>query len=80
MQPSTCALNPADNVVAVKYGGAPPTTGYAVTLNDNTTLNWLSVDGTQAASNIQVKQHPIKVPNIDDVPVFGGVTQNGMDI
>jgi hypothetical protein len=78
--PSTCALTPSDNVVAVKYGGAPPTTAYAVTLNDDTTLNWLSVEGTQAANNIQVKQHPIKVPKIDEVPVFGGVTQNGMDI
>jgi hypothetical protein len=80
VQPSTCALSPADNVVAVKYGGAPPSTAYAVTLNDLTTLNWISVDGTQAAKNIQVKQHPIKVPKIDEVPVFGGVTQNGMDI
>jgi hypothetical protein len=80
VQPSTCALAPSDNIVAVKYGGIPPSTGYAVTLNDDRTLNWISVDGTQAGGNIQVHQHPILVPNIDEVPVFGGVTQNGMDI
>jgi hypothetical protein len=80
VQPSTCALTPADNVIAVKYGGAPPTTAYAVTLNDDTTLNWISVDGTQAAGNIQVQQHTITVPNIDEVATFGGVTQNGQDI
>jgi hypothetical protein len=80
VQPSTCALMPSDNVVAVKYGGMPPSTGYAVTLNDDSTLNWISVDGTQAGGNVQVQQHPITVPTIDAVPVFGGVTQNGMDI
>jgi hypothetical protein len=80
VQPSTCALTPSDNVVAVKYGGTPPSTAYAVTLNDNSTLNWISVDGTQAAGNIQVQQHTISIPTLDDVPVFGGVTQNGQDI
>ena len=80
VQPTTCALTPSDNVVAVKYGGTPPSTAYAVTLNDNTTLNWLSVDGTQAAGNVKVAQHTITVPNIDAVDIFGGVMQNGMEI
>jgi hypothetical protein len=80
VQPSTCALMPSDNVVAVKYGGTPPSTAYAVTQNDATTLNWISVDGTQAANNIQVQQHPITVPIINATAVFGAVKQNGMDI
>jgi hypothetical protein len=67
-------------VVAVKYGGDPPSTGYAVTMIDSTHVSWISVDGTQAAGNIKVQQHSIAVGNLDDVPVFGGVTQNGMDI
>jgi hypothetical protein len=77
---TTCSLQSDDNVVAVKYGGAQPSTGYAVTMIDSTHLSWISVDGTQAAGNVKFQQHSIVVPNVDEVPVFGGVTQNGMDI
>jgi hypothetical protein len=77
---SGCTLQSNDNVVAVKYGGMPPSTAYSVTMIDDTHLNWVSVEGTQAAKNVKVMQHPIEVPQVDEVPVFGGVQQNGMDI
>jgi hypothetical protein len=77
---STCSLQSDDNIVAVKYGGAPPSTAYAATMIDSTHLSWISVEGTRDAGNIDVKQHSIQVPNVDEVPVFGGVKQNGMDI
>jgi hypothetical protein len=78
--PSSCSLQSDDNVVAVKYGGDPPTTGYAATMIDTTHLSWISVDGTQAAKNIKVQQNSIAIPNVDEMDIFGGVTQNGMDI
>jgi hypothetical protein len=77
---SSCTLQSNDNIVAVKYGGAPPSTAYSVTLIDSTHLSWISVEGTHAAGNIKVQQHSITLPTVDEVPVFGGVTQNGMDI
>jgi hypothetical protein len=77
---STCSLQSNDNVVAVKYGGMPPATGYAVTMIDSTHISWIAVDGTQAAGNVTVQQHSITVPNVDEAGVFGAVKQNGMDI
>jgi hypothetical protein len=77
---SACNLQSDDNVVAVKYGGDPPSTGYAVTMIDSTHISWVSVDGTQATGNVKVQQHSIAIPNVDEMDIFGGVTQNGMDI
>jgi hypothetical protein len=80
--PTTCELQSADNWVAVKYGGTPPATAYAVTLLDDTHLSWLSVEGTQAAGNVDLQVHDITVPNVDYPPVWGedGVIVNGAQI
>ena len=80
--PTTCTLKSADNWVAVKYGGMPPSTAYAVTLLDDTHLSWMSVDGTQAAHNVDLQVHDITVPNVDYPPVWGsdGVIVNGAQI
>jgi hypothetical protein len=80
--PTTCNLKSADNWVAVKYGGTPPSTAYAVTLLDDTHLSWMSVDGTQAAHNVNLQVHDITVPNVDYPPVWGsdGVIVNGAQI
>ena len=80
--PTTCTLQSADNWVAVKYGGMPPSTAYAVTLLDDTHLSWLSVDGTQAANNVKLQVHNITIPKINTAPVWGngGVTVNGAQI
>ncbi len=82
VQPTTCSLKSADNWVAVKYGGTPPSTAYAVTLLDDTHLSWMSVEGTQAAKNVNLQVHNITVPNVDYPPVWGsdGVIVNGAQI
>ncbi|HVY25862.1 MAG TPA: hypothetical protein VHB79_04895 [Polyangiaceae bacterium] len=82
VEPTTCNLKSADNWVAVKYGGAPPSTAYAVTLLDDTHLSWMSVTGTQAAKNVDLQVHDIQVPNVDYPPVWGndGVIVNGAQI
>src|SRR5438552_10660477 len=80
--PTSCNLQSEDNWVAVKYGGAPPSTAYAVTLADSSTLSWLSVDGTQAAKNVSLKVHNITIPNVPEAPLWGsgGVSVNGNSI
>jgi hypothetical protein len=80
--PTTCNLKSADNWVAVKYGGMPPSTAYAVTLLDDTHLSWMSVEGTQAAHNVDLQVHDITVPKVDYPPVWGsdGVIVNGAQI
>lgn len=80
--PTTCNLQSADNWVAVKYGGTPPSTAYAVTLLDNTHLSWLSVDGTQKAGDVKLQVHNITIPFIPVAPVWGsgGVTVNGAQV
>jgi hypothetical protein len=79
VQPTSCSLQSADNWVAVKYGGMPPSTAYAVTLADSSTLSWLSVDGTQAANNINLQVHNITIPTVNEAPLWGsnGVNVNG---
>jgi hypothetical protein len=82
VQPTTCNLQSADNWVAVKYGGMPTSTAYAVTLLDDTHLSWMSVTGTQAQNNVDLQVHNIQVPNVDYPPVWGsdGVIVNGAQI
>ena len=82
VQPTSCTLMSQDNWVAVKYGGMPPSTAYAVTLADSSTLSWLSVDGTQAANNINLQVHNISIPTVQEAPLWGtgGVTVNGNGI
>jgi hypothetical protein len=82
VQPTSCSLTSADNWVAVKYGGAPPSTAYAVTLADSSTLSWLSVDGTQAAQNINLQVHNIPIATLPEAPLWGtgGVAVNGNGI
>jgi hypothetical protein len=77
--PTTCNLTSEDNWVAVKYGGTPPSTAYAVTLADSSTLSWLSVDGTQAAGDVKLSVHNITIPTVPEAPTWGsgGVTVNG---
>jgi hypothetical protein len=70
VQATATNLPSADNWVAVKYGGTPPSTAYAVTMIDQTTLGWLQVDGTQAANNVTLKVNMITVPSVDSYP-FG---------
>jgi len=79
VQPTSCSLSSQDNWVAVKYGGAPPSTAYAVTLADDSTLSWLSVDGTQAANDVKLQVHDIPIPAVPEAPLWGtgGVTVNG---
>lgn len=82
VEPTTCNLKSADNWVAVKYGGMPTSTAYAVTLLDDTHLSWISATGTQAAKNVDLQVHDIQVPNVDYPPVWGndGVIVNGAQI
>jgi hypothetical protein len=70
VQPVATNLPAADNWVAVKYGGDPPTTAYAITLTDQTTLSWIAVDGTNAAGNVTLKRNTITVQSVDSYP-FG---------
>jgi hypothetical protein len=79
VQPTSCSLQSEDNWVAVKYGGTPPSTAYAITLADSKTLSWLSVDGTQAGKNVDLKVHNITIPDVPEAPLWGtgGVTVNG---
>jgi len=80
VQPTSTTLPAADNWVAVKYGGDPPSVAYAITLIDQTTLGWISVDGTNAANNVTLKVNMITVPRVDSYP-FGqslfAATANG---
>jgi hypothetical protein len=80
--PTSCNLSSQDNWVAVKYGGTPPSTAYAVTLADSSTLSWLDVDGTQAANNVKLTVHNITIPTVPEAPIWGsgGVTVNGNSI
>jgi hypothetical protein len=82
VQPTSCSLTSQDNWVAVKYGGTPPSTAYAVTLADSQTLSWLAVDGTQAANNVKLQVHNIKIPTVNEAPIWGtgGVTVDGNGI
>ncbi len=82
VQPTSCSLMSADNWVAVKYGGMPPSTAYAVTLADSSTLSWLAADGTHAANNVKIQVHNITVPKVNAPPLWGngGVTVNGNSI
>ncbi len=70
VQPAATNMPAADNWVAVKYGGDPPSTAYAVTMTDQTTLAWIAVDGTHAQNDVQLKMHMITVPSVDSYP-FG---------
>jgi hypothetical protein len=72
---SSCSIAQDNQVAAVKYGPSPPSTAYSVTMSDDTHINWVSVDGTQAGNDIVVTEHKVKVPRVDEVPTFGGVTQ-----
>jgi hypothetical protein len=75
--PSASDIASNDQVYGVKHGPEIPATAYLVTMATNTRLNWISVEGTPAASNVKVTQHQITVPNVDALPVFGYVTQQG---
>ena len=75
-------LTSADNWVAVKYGGMPPTTAYAVTLADAVDAE-LALGGRHAGGEqhrAPGAQHPI--PPVSEAPLWGtgGVTVNGNGI
>jgi hypothetical protein len=82
VDPTSCNLMSADNWVAVKYGGMPPSTAYAVTLADSSTLSWLAVDGTHATNDVKLQVHNITIPKVNAPPLWGngGVTVNGNSI
>ena len=82
VQPTSCTLMSADNWVAVKYGGMPPSTAYAVTLADSSTLSWLAADGTHATNDVKIQVHNITVPKVNAPPLWGtgGVSVNGNSI
>jgi hypothetical protein len=79
VQPTSCSLTSQDNWVAVKYGKTTPSTAYAITLADSSTLSWMAVDGTQAANNVNLQVHNITIPNVPEAPLWGtdGVNVNG---
>jgi hypothetical protein len=78
--PTTCATRQNNQIYAVKYGLQVPTTAYGITGVDSSTLNWIAVDGTPAANDVRVTEHQVKVATYSEVPVFGGLRQNNLDL
>jgi hypothetical protein len=76
----TCDVNQDNQLAAVKFGTPVPTTGYAITMSDSTHLNFVTTEGTPNGGNLTATEHQITVPEVDEVPTFGGLTQHGMDI
>jgi hypothetical protein len=74
VQSITCNLGQNNQVAAVKYGGEPPSTGYAIVMSDSTHVNWISTEGTPTANNLKVTEHKLTVPQINEVPL-SGITQ-----
>jgi hypothetical protein len=70
----TCNLAQNDQVAAVKYSPEPPETAYAVVMANSTTLNWISTEGPAASA--KVTEHKLTVAPLDEVPTFGGITQD----
>jgi hypothetical protein len=70
----TCAVAQNNQVAAVKFGPQPPATGYAITMSDSKTINWLSIEGAPGAA--KVTEHKLAVPTVDEVPL-DGITQAG---
>jgi hypothetical protein len=75
VQAVTCTLSQNNQVAAVKFGGTPPSTGYAVTMSDSTHINWVSTEG--AATSAKATEHKIAVPAVNEVPL-AGITQNNV--
>jgi hypothetical protein len=70
----TCTVAQNNQVAAVKFGPQPPANGYAITMADKSTINWLSVEGPPASA--KVSEHRLTVPQLDEVPL-AGITQAG---
>jgi hypothetical protein len=80
VQPTSCSLQSADNWVAVKYGKTAPSTAYAVTLADPSTLSWISVDGTPSANNVNLQVHNITIPTVPETSDLFSISVNGAGI
>jgi hypothetical protein len=78
--PTTCEIQQNNQIYAVKYGLDVPATAYGITAIDSSTLNWITVEGTPAAGDVKVTEHPLKVARYSEVPVFGGLKQHDMDL
>jgi hypothetical protein len=78
--PTSCTVKQNNQIYAVKYGLDVPTTAYGITGVDSSTLNWIAVDGTPAGNDVKITEHQIKVAQYNEVPVFGGLKQNNMDL
>jgi hypothetical protein len=74
VQSLTCNVAQNNQVAAVKFGPEPPANGYAITMADRTTVNWLSIEGPPGAA--KVTEHKLTVPMVDEVPL-DGITQGG---
>jgi hypothetical protein len=75
VQALTCALAKNNQVAAVKFGGTPPSTGYAIVMSDSTHINWISTEGPAASA--KVTEHKVAVPAVDEMPL-DGITQNNV--
>jgi hypothetical protein len=71
----SCTVSQNNQVAAVKYGGTPPATAYAITMADSTHINWVSTEG--AADAARIVQHQLAVPVVNEVPL-AGITQNNL--
>ncbi len=65
VQPRFCDVANNNQVAAVKYGGDPPATAYAITMSDSTHLNWISTEGSAATA--RVTEHLLEVSPVDEV-------------
>jgi hypothetical protein len=72
-----CDLAQNNQIAATKLGTPQPSTAYAITMADETHLNWVSVEGTPGESNLVATEHKIAVDRVDEVPTFGGIKQFG---
>jgi hypothetical protein len=69
-----CDLGQNNQVAAVKFGGEPPATAYAIVMSDSTHVNWISTEG--APGSATTTEHKLQVPMVNEVPL-SGITQAG---
>jgi len=74
VQSITCNVAQNNQVAAIKFGPQPPANGYAITMADRSTVNWISTEGPPTAA--KVTEHKLTVPMVDEVSL-SGITQAG---
>jgi hypothetical protein len=74
VQPASCTVAQNNQLAAVKFGGDPPATAYAVAMSDNTHINWVSTEGPPATA--KVTEHKVQVPMVNEVGLFS-IAQGG---